>query len=54
MKWAVSKPVFKAGPQGTFDDVAVKDPTIVFYGGKYHMFYTSKASRETGKNIEYL
>ena len=53
-KWTVSKPVFKAGPKGTFDDVSVKDPTIVFYGGKYHMFYTSKASRETGKNIKYL
>ena len=53
-KWTVSKPVFQAGPKGTFDDVSVKDPTIVFYNGKYHMFYTSKAARETAKKYDYL
>jgi len=46
-RWTVGPPVLRAGPAGAFDDVAVKDPSIVFYGGKYHLFYTSKCSRET-------
>ena len=45
-KWTVSKSLFLPGKEGEFDDVAVKDPTIVFYNGKYHMFYTSKASKK--------
>ncbi len=49
-KWTVSQPIFQPGPKGTFDEVAVKDPTIVFYQGRYHMFYTSKATPETTKN----
>lgn len=53
-KWTVSKPVFKVGPKGSFDDAAVKDPTIVFYNGQYHMFYTSKALKETAQNMDYL
>lgn len=52
-KWTVSKPIFKPGPKGTFDDVAVKDPTIVYYNGTYHMFYTSKAGKEARKKLEY-
>ncbi|MBD3288995.1 hypothetical protein GF337_09345 [candidate division KSB1 bacterium] len=52
--WTVSEPVFTPGPEGTFDDAAVKDPTIVFYNGKYHLIYTSKAKEETFKNLEYV
>ena len=37
-RWIVSEPILQAGPKGTFDDVAVKDPTIVFYNSKYHLF----------------
>ncbi len=40
--WAVRAPVLRAGVPGTFDDVAVKDSTIVYYHGRYHRFYTSK------------
>lgn len=40
--WTVSQPVFKPGAPGAFDEVAVKDPTIVQYNGAWHMFYTSK------------
>lgn len=43
-KWVTSPPIFKAGPTGTFDDVAVKDPTIVYFDDKWHVFYTSKSS----------
>ncbi len=42
MKWKVSKPILKKGDVDAFDNVAVKDPSIVFYDGKYHVFYTSK------------
>jgi hypothetical protein len=53
-EWTVSEPVLQAGPAGTFDDVSVKDPSIVFHDGKYHLFYTSKASREASKNYKHL
>ena len=54
-QWTVSPPVFQPGPKGTFDDVAVKDPTIVFYQGHYHMFYTSKATAETANTqLQYV
>ncbi len=52
--WFVSEPILQAGPAGTVDDVSVKDPTIVQYGGKYHMFYTSKASRAAAKKAPHL
>ncbi len=42
MKWKVSKSILKKGDADAFDNVAVKDPSIVFYDGKYHVFYTSK------------
>ena len=40
--WAVTGPVFTPGLRGSFDEVAVKDPSVVFYNGKYHVFYTNK------------
>jgi len=43
-RWTVGKPILKAGPAGTFDDISVKDPTIVRHGGNWHLFYTSKPS----------
>lgn len=53
-KWTVSKPLFTKGASGEFDDVAVKDPSIVFYNGKYHLFYTSKAAKETRKKLKFV
>lgn len=53
-RWIVSEPVFTPGPAGTFDDVAVKDPTIVYYDGAYHLFYTSKAAKATQESLEYV
>lgn len=44
--WLVSKPVFEAGEQGSFDEVAVKDPSIVFFENKWHLFYTARDSNE--------
>jgi len=40
--WTVEKPLFKAGSVGSFDEVSVKDPSIVYHAGKWHLFYTSK------------
>jgi len=51
-RWTVGEPIFKAGPAGTFDDVSVKDPTIVRYGGVWHMFYTSKPSLDASQFVD--
>ena len=53
-RWTVSEPVLQEGAAGTFDEVAVKDPTIVFYKGRYHLFYTSKARKGAGEKDWYL
>jgi len=50
----VSPPVIRAEPRGAFDDVAVKDPSIVYYRGKYHVFYTSKASRDATGSLKFF
>ena len=38
--WRVDGRCFENGPPGSFDEISVKDPTIVYAGGKWHMFYT--------------
>jgi endo-1,4-beta-xylanase len=40
--WTVSVPVLLPGPPGSFDETAVKDPTIVRYNGRWHLFYTAR------------
>lgn len=44
--WAVGDPVLCAGPEGSFDEVAVKDPSIVCFEGKWHLFYTARSQTE--------
>jgi hypothetical protein len=39
-KWVGGPVVLSAGEKRSFDDVAVKDPTIVYYQDKWHLFYT--------------
>ena len=53
-KWVVSEPLLTKGPSGTFDDAAVKDPSIVYYKGKYHLFYTSKSTKSTRESLKYV
>jgi len=48
-RWTVSPPIFQAGSQGSFDDIATKDPSIVYHNGKYHLFYTSKSHLQNNK-----
>ena len=43
-RWTVGAPVLTHGATDAFDGVAVKDPSIVFYGGVWHLFYTAKSS----------
>ena len=38
--WHVDDPILHRSQAEPFDHFAVKDPTIVFSGGRYHMFYT--------------
>ena len=53
-KWVITDTVLTNGPHGNFDEIAVKDPTIVFYNGKYHLFYTSKATYPTAAKSDYI
>jgi hypothetical protein len=45
-KWHVSDPILRPGPKGSFDEVAVKDPSIVFFKGAWHLFYTARSETE--------
>jgi hypothetical protein len=45
-RWEISAPTLCPGPQGAFDEVAVKDPSIVFYDGNWHLFYTARNREE--------
>ena len=40
--WLVGPPILTPGPKGTFDETAVKDPTIVFFEGNWYLFYTAR------------
>ena len=42
--WRVDARCFLDGSSGSFDDIAVKDPSIVYSGGLYHLFYTGRSS----------
>ena len=52
-RWTVGKPILQARKQSAFDNVAVKDPSIVFYDGKYHLFYTGKRAEHTNNSVKY-
>jgi len=40
--WQVAPKTLRPGPTGSFDSVAVKDPSIVFFEGNWHLFYTAR------------
>ena len=44
--WAAQEPIFFAGQPDTFDEVAVKDPSIVYHDGKWHLFYTARSQSQ--------
>lgn len=44
--WRISEPVLEKGNSGSFDEVSVKDPTIVYYEDAWHLFYTARSTDE--------
>ncbi len=40
-RWTYGAPILEPGPEGAFDSQAVKDPSIVFHDGAWHLFYTA-------------
>lgn len=44
--WQISDPVLLPGSIGSFDEVAVKDPSIVYFENKWHLFYTARSNTE--------
>jgi hypothetical protein len=43
--WSAGPPLFKAGPEGAPDEVSVKDPSVVFFNGVWHVFYTCRSKK---------
>lgn len=49
-RWTLTHPsLFLPGAKGTFDEIAVKDPTIVQHDGVWHLFYTAKPFPKKGE-----
>jgi hypothetical protein len=44
--WSITNPVFEKGKSGSFDELSVKDPSIVFYENAWHLFYTARGNNE--------
>jgi hypothetical protein len=44
--WEVGAPVLSPGRAETFDETAVKDPSVVFFEGRWHVFYTARGRQE--------
>ena len=44
--WTIGDPILRPGPAGSFDEVAVKDPSIVLFEGNWHLFYTARSRTE--------
>jgi hypothetical protein len=40
--WNLGPALLEPGPPGSFDSVAVKDPSIVQHEGQWHLFYTAR------------
>lgn len=41
-RWLVGPSILLPGPEGSFDETAVKDPSVVFFGDRWHLFYTAR------------
>ena len=44
-QWQVGPPLFFTGPMESFDAVAVKDPSLVFFNDQWHLFYTARGPK---------
>jgi hypothetical protein len=45
-KWEVEDPILLPGIEGAFDELAVKDPSVVFFDERWHLFYTARSKDE--------
>jgi predicted GH43/DUF377 family glycosyl hydrolase len=45
-QWELRDPILSPGPKGSFDEVAVKDPSLVYFEGKWHVFYTARSKTQ--------
>lgn len=52
--WKLDARCFTEGAAGTFDDLSVKDPSIVYSAGKYHLFYTARNKAVGGWQMGYV
>lgn len=43
IRWHADGPLLAPGPVEAFDEVAVKDPSIVCHDGRWHLFYTARS-----------
>lgn len=50
-RWTSSAPLMVAKPTSTQPEVAIKDPTVVYYNGRWHVFSTQ--AKGNGWNLEY-
>ena len=41
--WRLGPPLLLPGEPGAFDEVAVKDPSIVYFSDAWHVFYTARS-----------
>ena len=44
--WRPEGPLLVPGPSVAFDHTAVKDPSLVFFEGRWHLFYTARGNNE--------
>jgi hypothetical protein len=51
-RWRASPPLFLPGDEGAFDEVAVKDPSVVHHEGAWHVFYTARSDQ--GYSLGYV
>jgi endo-1,4-beta-xylanase len=50
-RWSSSDPLITAKPDGSHQEVGVKDPSVVYYGGKWHVF--ASVASGSGYSLEY-
>ncbi|GAA1875978.1 non-reducing end alpha-L-arabinofuranosidase family hydrolase [Myceligenerans crystallogenes] len=52
-RWSTGDPVMGPMPDATHGSIAVKDPTVVEAGGRYHVFFTTTPGEGLGWHIAY-